>query len=168
MYTKIILVDTFTDLQCHSLWGSACHYVVLHYSHCKSGVLFLLCMLIHCSLLLAPLIAVSQTAHCSLLVASFTTTPVSLCLVLNIGAVAWRHTFSKPLRVSRAGWTSSQTFDIFSKHSKKWRILSWLHWHRRPEEGSHPRPVQMGHCYSVLAVTGCRLMGSDVMWSGRW
>jgi len=71
MYTKIILVDTLTDLQiCEGLH-------VLHYSHRKSGVP-LSCTLIHCTLLWAPLITVLQTAHCSLLVASLTTTPVSL------------------------------------------------------------------------------------------
>jgi hypothetical protein len=61
----------------------------------------------------------------------------------------------------------SQTFDSFSEHSKKWRIWSWLLCHRRPDEDSQPRPVQMGRCYSVLAVTDRTLMGSDAMWSGR-
>lgn len=111
MYTKIILIDIFTYLQCHSLWGSACHYVILHYSHCKSESPSLL-------MRFNPLqSALGFSDRCltnfPLLAAClhFThLTPVSLCLVLNIGAVAWHHTFSKPLRVPCTGLTSPKHF----------------------------------------------------------
>lgn len=63
----------------------------------------------------------------------------------------------------------SRSFDSFSNHRKRWRVSSWLLWHRRPDRTSRPRPVQMRHCYSVLLVVKDRgLVGCDAVWCGRW
>lgn len=97
----------YIAIVCEGLHIVSYHYVVLLYSHSKSVVPLFLCTLIHCTLLLAPLIAISQTVHCLLLVyTSLTTTIGSLSLVQNTGAVDWRRMFSEPLGVSQSGSVS--------------------------------------------------------------
>lgn len=139
-------------------------HIALHYSHSKSVVLLFLWTLIRCAPHLASLITISQTVHCLLLVHTSLTITVS-------GLVCWGSWLtSYVLRAFRSLSSCldvSQTFDSFSKYSKRWRICSCLLWHRRPDQDSWPRPVQMRHSYSVLAVKDCSLLGRVAMWSRR-